>query len=107
MKSRIHLSLSHMGGHELNYVSKAFEDNWVTTIGPNVTGFEQDLQQFTGAPYAVAVSSGTAAIHLGLLALGVGPGDEVLCSSFSFIASANPIVYCGATAVFIDSEKES
>ena len=104
MSERIHLSLAHLGGHEKNYVSKAFEDNWVTTAGPNLEQFEKDLCQYTGAQHAVAVSSGTAAIHLALLALGTGPGDEVLCSTFTFIASANPILYTGATPVFVESE---
>jgi len=101
---RLYLSPPHLGRHELNYVHKAFEDNWVAPAGPNLAGFEADICQFTGAKYCVALSSGTAAIHLGLRLLGVGPGDEVLCSSFTFVATANPIVYLGATPVFVDSE---
>jgi dTDP-4-amino-4,6-dideoxygalactose transaminase len=96
-----------MGGHELNYVHKAFEDNWVTPAGPNLPGFEQELCASTGASFAVALSSGTAAIHLALILLGVQAGDEVLCSSFTFAASANPILYQGATPVFVDSEPET
>jgi len=101
---RIYLSPPHLGRHELNYLHKAIEDNWVAPIGPNLTGFEQDLCQYTGAAHAVALTSGTAAIHLGLKLLGVGPGDEVLCPSFTFVATANPVLYLGATPVFIDSE---
>ncbi|QDA59400.1 DegT/DnrJ/EryC1/StrS family aminotransferase [Hymenobacter jejuensis] len=101
---RIYLSPPHLGRHELNYVHKAFEDNWIAPTGPNITGFEQDVCQYTGAAYAVALASGTAAIHLGLILLGVEPGDDVLCSSFTFVATANPIVYQGATPVFVDSE---
>ncbi|TGE23296.1 DegT/DnrJ/EryC1/StrS family aminotransferase [Hymenobacter metallicola] len=101
---RIFLSPPHLGRHELNYVHKAIEDNWVAPAGPNLTGFEQDICQYTGAQHCVALSSGTAAIHLGLIMLGVGPGDEVLCPSFTFVATANPILYLGATPVFVDSE---
>lgn len=104
---RIYLSPPHLGRHELNYLHKAVEDNWVAPIGPNLTGFEADLCAFTGVGHAVALTSGTAAIHLGLLLLGVGPGDEVLCPSFTFVATANPIVYCGATPVFVDSEADT
>ncbi|MCB2379658.1 aminotransferase class I/II-fold pyridoxal phosphate-dependent enzyme [Hymenobacter sp. BT635] len=101
---RIFLSPPHLGRHELNYVHKAIEDNWVAPAGPNLTGFEQDICHYTGAAHCVALSSGTAAIHLGLILLGVGPGDEVLCPSFTFVATANPILYLGATPVFVDSE---
>ena len=104
---RIFLSVPQMGGHEKNYVQKAIEDNWVTTAGPNLPGFEHDICQHTNTRYAVALSSGTAAIHLALRVLGIGPGDEVLCSTFTFIASANPILYLGATPVFIESEAET
>ena len=107
MPSRLYLSPPHLGRHELNYVAKAIEDNWVAPAGPNLAGFEADICAAVGVPYCVALSSGTAAIHLGLLLLGVGPGDEVLCPSFTFVASANPIVYCGATPVFIDSEADT
>lgn len=101
---RIFLSPPHLGRHELNYVHKAIEDNWVAPAGPNITGFEADICQYTGAAHCVALNSGTAAIHLGLIVLGVGAGDEVLCPSFTFVATANPIVYLGATPVFVDSE---
>ncbi|RYY21212.1 MAG: aminotransferase class I/II-fold pyridoxal phosphate-dependent enzyme [Cytophagaceae bacterium] len=101
---RIYLSPPHLGRHELNYLHKAVEDNWVAPAGPNLAGFEADICAATGAAHCVALSSGTAAIHLGLRLLGVGPGDEVLCPSFTFVATTNPILYCGATPVFIDSE---
>ncbi|RZK57251.1 MAG: aminotransferase class I/II-fold pyridoxal phosphate-dependent enzyme, partial [Hymenobacter sp.] len=104
---RIYLSPPHLGRHELNYLHKAVEDNWVAPVGPNLTGFEADLCAFTGVGHAVALHSGTAAIHLGLRLLGVGPGDEVLCPSFTFVATANPIGYCGATPVFVDSEADT
>ena len=104
---RIFLSVPHMGGHERNYVQKALEDNWVTTVGPNIPGFEHDICQHTNAQHAVAVCSGTAALHLGLRVLGVKSGDEVICSTFTFVASANPILYVGATPVFVDSEPET
>ena len=101
---RIFLSPPHLGRHELNYVHKAIEDNWVAPVGPNLVGFEADICAAVGIPFCVALNSGTAALHLGLLLLGVGPGDEVLCPSFTFVATANVIRYCGATPVFVDSE---
>jgi len=101
---RIYLSPPHLGRHELNYLNKAVEDNWVAPTGPNLTGFEADICAAVGVPHCVALTSGTAALHLGLLLLGVGPGDEVLCPSFTFVASANAILYCGATPIFVDSE---
>ncbi|OKL39372.1 aminotransferase class V-fold PLP-dependent enzyme [Pontibacter flavimaris] len=104
---RIFLSVPHMGGHEKNYALKAIEDNWVTTAGPNLTGFEHDICQHTNARHAVALSSGTAALHLALQVVGVRPGDEVLCSTFTFVASANPILYLGARPVFVESEPET
>ena len=104
---RLYLSPPHLGRHEMNYVHKAIEDNWVAPAGPNITGFEADICAAVGVPYAVALNSGTAAIHLGLILLGVGPGDEVLCPSFTFVATANPIVYLGATPVFVDSEADT
>ncbi|MBF9143534.1 DegT/DnrJ/EryC1/StrS family aminotransferase [Hymenobacter properus] len=104
---RLYLSPPHLGRHELNYVHKAVEDNWVAPAGPNLAGFEADICAAVGVPYCVALSSGTAAIHLGLILLGVGPGDEVLCPSFTFVATANPVVYLGATPVFIDSEPDT
>ncbi len=96
-----------MGGHEQEFIKEAFDKNWVAPLGPNVDGFEQDLQKYTQVSHAAALSSGTAAIHLALILLGVSAGDEVLCQSFTFSTSANPIAYCGATPVFIDSEAES
>lgn len=105
----IHLSLAHMSGKEEEFIHEAFLTNWVVPLGPNVDGFENDLAAWLGEKSAsplhvVALSSGTAAIHLALVMLGVGPGDEVICQSFTFAASANPIVYQGATPVFVDSE---
>ncbi len=101
------LSLPHMGGNELKWVNKAFEDNWVVPLGPNVDEFEHLLCEYLGYGHVVALSSGTAAIHLGLVMLGVTKGDEVICQSLTFSASANPIIYCGATPVFVDSEKDT
>lgn len=105
----IHLSLAHMSGKEEEFIHEAFLTNWVVPLGPNVDGFENDLatwlREKSASPlHVVALSSGTAAIHLALVMLGVGPGDEVICQSFTFAASANPIVYQGATPVFVDSE---
>jgi len=108
MNKRIWLSLAHMGGCEQDFIKEAFDTNWVVPLGPNVNGFEHDLEQFLGEnKYVVALSSGTAALHLGLLMLGVKAGDEVICQSFTFAASANPIVYLGATPVFVDSEQDT
>ncbi|RYU90213.1 aminotransferase class I/II-fold pyridoxal phosphate-dependent enzyme [Mucilaginibacter terrigena] len=107
MSAKIWLSSPHMGGEEFNFVKEAFDTNWIAPLGPNVNGFEADLQAFTGSTHAAALSSGTAALHLALIMLGVGPGDEVICQSFTFSATANPIVYQGATPVFIDSEAET
>lgn len=107
MNSKIWLSSPHMGGDEFNFVKEAFDTNWIAPLGPHVNGFEQDLQEFTGAKHAAALSSGTAALHLALIMLGVGPGDEVICQSFTFSATANPIVYQGAIPVFIDSEEDT
>ena len=103
--SKIWLSSPHMGGNELNYVHEAFSTNWVAPLGPNVTGFEQDLENYVcNNSHIAALSSGTAALHLGLILLDVKAGDEVICQSFTFSASANPIVYQGATPIFVDSE---
>ena len=96
-----------MGGTEQDYVNSAFEANWIAPLGPNVNGFESDIQSFTGAEHAAALSSGTGAIHIALDILGVGKGDYVFVQSFTFCASVNPIEYLGATPVFIDSEKDS
>ena len=103
--SKIWLSSPHMGGTEQNYIQEAFDANWVAPLGSNVTGFEQDLENYLGNQVNVgALSSGTAAIHLGLILLGVGTGDAVLCQTMTFSASANPILYLGATPIFVDSE---
>ncbi len=104
---KIWLSTPHMGGRELTYIHSAFDENWVAPLGPHVNAFEQNLAKYCQTPYAVALSSGTAAIHLGLIALGVGKGDIVICQSKTFSASANPIIYQGATPIFVDSEKET
>lgn len=107
MPNKIWLSSPHLGVHELDFVHEAFATNWVAPLGPNVDGFEKDLEGYTGAKHVAALSSGTAAIHLALVLLNVGPADEVICQSFTFSASANPIVYQGATPVFVDSEAET
>ncbi|HBK83905.1 MAG TPA: pyridoxal phosphate-dependent aminotransferase, partial [Flavobacterium sp.] len=105
---KIWLSSPHMGGTEQKYVQEAFDANWVAPLGPNVAGLEHDLESYLNAPvYVAALSSGTAALHLGLVLLGVEAGDEVICQSMTFSASANPILYLGATPVFIDSEPET
>src|SRR3954464_2071319 len=104
---RVFLSPPHLSGLEEQYVADAFATNWVTPLGPHVDAFEAEFGAAVGARYAVALSSGTAALHLGLLLAGVGPGDEVLVSTLTFVASVNPIAYLGATPVFIDSERVS
>jgi dTDP-4-amino-4,6-dideoxygalactose transaminase len=107
MTKPILLSTPHMGDRELQFVTEAFTTNWIAPIGPHVDAFEQEFCQVVGAGHAAAVSSGTAALHLALKLVGVGVGDEVFCSSLTFAASANPIVYLGARPVFVDSERES
>ena len=133
MDKRIYLCLAHMSGREMAYIQEAFDTNWVVPLGPNVNAFEEELEKFLtmdngeltmdnlgGAPNnsqlsilncplkrVVALSAGTAAIHLGLIQLGVKPGDEVICQSFTFCASANPVTYLGATPVFVDSEEDT
>lgn len=108
MNSKVWLSSPHMGGNELKYIHEAFDQNWVAPLGPNVNGFEEDLEKYlAGNTKVAALSAGTAALHLALVALGVQAGDEVICQSFTFSASANPIVYQGATPVFVDSEPET
>lgn len=105
MNSKIYLSSPHMGGTEQTYVKDAFDTNWISPLGPNVVGFEASLEAYLGGKHHVAaLSSGTAALHLALIQLGVTQGDEVICQSMTFSASANPIVYQGATPVFVDSE---
>jgi dTDP-4-amino-4,6-dideoxygalactose transaminase len=96
-----------MGGNELNYIHEAFNQNWIAPLGPNVDHFEKDLCSYSGASHASVLVSGTAALHLALIMLGVGQGDEVLCSTFTFSATANPIVYQKAIPIFIDSEKDT
>lgn len=108
MQKRIYLCLAHMSGKEQQFIQEAFDTNWVVPLGPNVNGFEEDLRRFVAQDKeVVALSSGTAAIHLALIACGVQAGDEVICQSFTFCASANPVTYVGAIPVFIDSEKDS
>ena len=114
-KERIYLCLAHMSGKEMDFIQEAFDTNWVVPMGPNVNGFEKDLEDFVNkregkAPLnkkVVGLSAGTAAVHLALIACGVEPGDEVLVQSFTFCASSHPITYLGAVPVFIDSEKDS
>ena len=103
---RILLSVPHMGGNELRYVQEAFETNWLSTVGPNLTAFEREFSARIGLP-AVALASGTAAIHLGLRLLGVGPGDEVFCPTLTFVASVNPVRYLGGRPVLVDSDRET
>ena len=117
MKDRIWLSLAHMGGREQEFIQEAFDTNWVVPLGPNVNAFEKALRDFliengklkveNEGKQVVALSAGTAALHLGVILLGVGEGDEVICQSFTFSASANPIAYLGATPVFVDSEVDT
>ena len=117
MEDRIWLSLAHMGGREQEFIQEAFDTNWVVPLGPNVNAFEKALRDFliengklkveNEGNQVVALSAGTAALHLGLILLGVGEGDEVICQSFTFSASANPIAYLGATPVFVDSEVDT
>ncbi|MDP5200696.1 DegT/DnrJ/EryC1/StrS aminotransferase family protein [Flavobacterium sp. DG2-3] len=106
--SKIWLSSPHMGGAEKKYVQEAFDTNWVAPLGPNVNGFENDLEKYLNQEvYVGALSSGTAAIHLGLIMIGIETGDEVICQSMTFSASANPIMYLGASPIFIDSELDT
>ena len=105
MNKRIYLSLAKMSGREQDFIKEAFDTNWVAPLGPNVAGFEKDLEAyFDSGKHIVALSAGTAAIHLALIQLGVEAGDEVICQSFTFVASANPITYLGAKPVFVGSE---
>lgn len=108
MGKRIYLCLAHMSGTEQAFIKEAFDTNWVVPLGPNVNGFEEDLKNFVGEDKeVVALSAGTAAVHLALIACGVGPGDEVLVQSFTFCASSHPIKYLSAVPVFVDSEEDS
>lgn len=105
MNPKIWLSSPHMGNNELKYIHEAFELNWIAPIGPNINAFEKNIEEYLSEPvHVAALSSGTSALHLALIILGVKAGDEVLCQSFTFSATANPIVYLGASPVFIDSE---
>jgi len=104
---RIHLSVPHMGGYEETFVREAFQSNWIAPLGPQVDAFEREFREIVGAKYSVALSTGTAALHLALQLVGVGPGDEVLVSTLTFAASVNPIIYLGARPIFIDSERFS
>jgi len=107
-KKKIWLSSPHMGGNEQKFVNEAFDTNWVAPLGPNVNGLETDLENYLAQDVHVgALSSGTAAIHLGLILLGVKAGDEVICQSMTFSASANPILYLGARPIFIDCENKT
>ena len=114
-RDRIYLCLAHMSGQEQKFIKEAFDTNWVVPMGPNVNGFEADLERFVNRregtepqnKTVVCLSAGTAAVHLALLACGVGPGDEVLVQSFTFCASSHPVTYLGATPVFVDSERET
>jgi dTDP-4-amino-4,6-dideoxygalactose transaminase len=107
MKPKIYLSSPHLGENERNYVTDAFDTNWIAPLGPHVDAFERALSDYTGVEHAATLSSGTSSIHLALIELGVGPGDYVICQSMTFSASANPIKYQGATPVFVDSEAET
>src|ERR1043165_9082277 len=108
MQPKIWLSSPHMGGTERQYVTEAFDTNWVAPLGPNVNGFEKDIETYLkSGVHVAALSAGTAALHLGLVLLGVQPGDEVICQSMTFSASANPIAYMGAIPVFVDSEPDT
>ncbi len=107
MSERIYLSPPHMGGEELKFINEAFESNWIAPLGPQVSAFEKEVASYVGTKGALAVNSGTAAIHLGLRLLGVGSGDKVFCSTLTFIGSVNPILYLNAEPVFIDSEPGS
>jgi len=104
---RIYLSPPHLSGRELELLKEAVDSNWVAPLGPQVDAFERELADVAGVPYALALSSGTAALHLALIVLGIGPGDEVVCSSLTFSASANPVLYVGASPVFVDVDPDT
>ena len=106
-KEKIYLSSPHMGGEEIKFVNEAFEANWISPVGPHINAFEEELVSYNSTKYCAALSSGTAAIHLALILLNVNPGDEVICSSFTFSGSCNPIRYQQAIPVFVDSEVDS
>ena len=104
---RIYLSSPHMSGFEMKYIEEAFEQNWIAPLGPNVDSFERTLSDYTGVEFAAALSSGTSAINLALIMLGIKPGDAVIASTFTFSATITPIVYLGATPILVDSEPYS
>src|SRR6188508_3578362 len=103
--ARVYLSPPHIAGREAELVAEAIESNWIAPLGPHVDAFEAEVAAVAGVEHAVALTSGTAALHLALVVLGIGEGDEVACSDFTFAASANPIVYTGATPVFVDCDE--
>jgi dTDP-4-amino-4,6-dideoxygalactose transaminase len=105
--TKIWLSPPHMGGEEIQFVNEAFDTNWISPVGPHLTNFEKDIADYVGLDHCVALGSGTAAIHLALIVLGIKAGEEVICSSFTFSASCNPVIYQGAEPVFVDSEPET
>ena len=107
MSDRIYLSSPHMSGKELEFIQEAFDTNWISPVGPHISGFEKELSEYIGIPHVAALSSGTAGIHLALINLRVGRGDHVICSSFTFAASAYPVSYLGATPVFVDSDSDT
>ena len=104
---RVYLSSPTMHGDEQRFVKQAFDTNWIAPLGPNVNGFEKEIEEYAGVGHAAALSSGTAAIHLALILLGVGEGDIVFCSDLTFSATVNPVTYVGARQIFIDSERET
>ena len=106
-KNKIWLSPPLMGGNEQKYIQEAFDSNWIAPVGTNIGYFEQNLENYLGSHHVAVLNSGTAAIHLGLILLGVQAGDVVICQSMTFSASANPILYQGATPVFVDSETDT
>jgi pyridoxal phosphate-dependent aminotransferase EpsN len=106
-QKRIFLSPPHMTGKEMEYIQDAFDSNWIAPLGPHVDAFEKEMAEYVGCKGALALSSGTAALHLGLKLLGIQPGDIVFCSSLTFSATVNPVIYEGAVPVFIDSDRET
>ena len=107
MNKRIYLSPPHMSGYEMDFIKEAFESNYIAPLGPQVNALEKEFAEYVGIKHCLAVYSGTAAMHLAMLVLDVGPGDEVFASTLTFIGSVNPIIYVGATPVFIDSDRKS
>src|SRR5674476_1134924 len=107
MNNRLFLLPPHMGGEELNLIEEAFASNYIAPLGPMVDAFEREFAAYTGIPYCLALNSGTGAMHLALRELGIGPGDEVIASSLTFIGSVTPVAFLGASVVFIDSDEAS